>query len=1115
MTTICYTQDQLKEIWDKAQLDKQGKEAMAKDVYRLTSDPFFPRNWSRDTAEEIQDNRQGLVLHALKNFDPEKGNIEQFVRGNTQYFSRGLERTRANQPILKEDQPPVAKTEEGRLEVDFAERDSAVGEETHAVNQPPGLADIQKAAEEEKVDRNNYIKDAVSKDLDDLENSIADPKEKAIFKQVRSGVIGRPGEAELKAKGVDVSRNTLNAHAEKWKAEMNARIERVAKGIIEKMNMETEAADKIDEMAMGKVSRDYENWEKEREGGFVKVPAPGSQMKSGQVNEGLNKFYQDVFDKFHAIKRRSDIVRKEGLSVPVHKDPYILARNYAGIQGKAEEKIFYKRFKIDEQTGNVRFTGKSLQDIVRPEKKSIDKFSTYLVMRHVPEVNKLGIETGVTTPVAEAFTKQHGAQFESQAKEFTEYHNSLLDEHVDAGRLAKETADELKTKYPNYAALNRVIEDVVNYGYVPSSKKLLTKIPNPIKKLKGSDKPIIDPIESAIRATYVVTNIAERQRIVKALLDLRKLSPELQSQIKLIKPKMSQVAVLEDGEKIFRPSQYQKEGVVEFFEDGKRHYYEVPQDLYEALSQLSEVGTNWMIKILRAPAQLLRAGATLTPEFAFRNPFRDQLQAYTNARYGYVPWLDFAKGFWGLIAKPEWYHKWRAAGGDWSMLVSLDRASNQATLKKVLGERDYTRYIKNPVSFLEDISMFSEKPTRLGVKKRAENVGASDVESAFESREASTDFARRGAATKSVSAIYTFLNARMQGTEKMFRTLKERPIPTLAKIITLVSIPSIILYLINRDDDKYWEYPAWLRRTCWMIPIGGGKHLPVPKGEVGVLFGSSVESMMEFFDKSREGRVELDKMALNIMLELSPMGNVGETVPTAFRPMMEWFFNKNFFTKRPVISRSLEGIKPEYQYESYTSESAKALGKKVGASPAKIENLTRGYLGGASSYLWSIGDGILSEMGVVPKPKELPRQMQKIPGLKVFMPTAPTGFNSQSVVDFYDAYGKYDQFKRTITRLNKDGLTKEAQEETKKDKLNYSILVPPKGMNVDLAGEFEKNVDRLSDARKLRLKIISDKRLTMDEKTKYVDKLDETILKIVIPTMAKYRALKEWVKETK
>jgi hypothetical protein len=1090
---------------------EEQKIKLVKDIEALTSGNKMPGDWRKE-PEQIGANRDELYTQVLQKFNPNKETLAHFVNNYARNIKSGFLKGRKERGLLGEQQLPEIKTGEGFMSVEPT-RDMMPGAIAGQSGKPPGRVEIEKDIEAESTSRANALRDAVAKDLDDFQNSISDPREKAMFKQVRSGVLGNAGARELTASGVKISPATFNKYTEKWKGEVKARIEKVANGIVEKVNMETEASDKIDEMAMGKVSRDYENWEKDREGGFVKVPFTGGPSRFGNVKEGLNHFYQDVFDKFHAIKRASDVVKKEGLEVPVHKDPYMLARNYAGIQGKAEEKIFYKRFKIDEETGNVKFTGKSLQDIVKPAKEDIDKFSTYLVMRHVPEVNATGIETGVETSVAKSFTDQHKAQFEGRAKEFTEYHDALMDELVDAGRIAKETADTLKAKYPNYAALNRVIDDVVNYGYVPTSKKLLTKIPNPIKKLKGSDKPIIDPVESAIRATYVITNIAERQRIVKALLDLRKLSPTLQSQIKLVKPQMSQVAVLEDGTKIFRPSPSQKEGVVEFFENGDRHYYEVPKDLYEAMSQLSEVGTNWMIKMLRAPAQLLRAGATLTPEFAFRNPFRDQLQAYTNARYGYVPWLDFARGFWGLIAKPEWYHKWRAAGGDWSMLVSLDRASNQATLKKVLGDRDYKRYLKNPVSFLEDMSMFSEKPTRLGVMKRAKGVGVSDVESAFESREASTDFARRGAVTKSVSAIYTFLNARMQGTEKMFRTMKERPIPTLAKIITLVSIPSAILYLVNRDDDKYWEYPAWLRRTCWLIPIGGGRHVPMPKGEVGVLFGSSVESMMEFFDKSREGRVALDKMALNIMLELSPMGNVGETVPTAFRPMMEWFFNKNFFTKRPIVSRSLEAIKPEYQYESYTSESAKALGKRIGASPAKIENLTRGYLGGASSYLWSVGDAVLSEMGIVPTPKELPRQMQKIPGLKVFMPTDPTGFNSQSVADFYDAYGKFDQFKRTITKLNKDGLTTEAQGEIKKDKLNYSILVPPRGMNGNLEGEFTKNVDRLSEARKLRMKIINDKRLSMDEKTKYIDKLDERILKIVVPTMAKYRALKEWVKD--
>ncbi len=1087
---------------------------------KLTVSPEWKPEWddlivpALDKAKIKPEHRANATLLLKHGFSMAKVTGKDPAKAMEHYLNSIKPRLRADERF-PETQMPEVKTEEGALEIEPT-AEMAKGEP-----QPKGKNIIPEPSEVEAIaKRRELMLDEIGKEFDDYEGTLTDAKEKEMFRAWRGGLQGKTAEKELQKGGIKVADDTIRARAKKWESEMRERISAKAEGIVDKVRKEIEFDDNLDELADKGISKDYENWQKQREGGFVVLPAPGKAGGPSVVSKikpGLNHFYQDAMDRFHAIKSIVQIARDDGVSVPVQKDPYIKARNYLGVQAMAEEKIFYRRFKIDENTGKVVWGDKSLQDIVKPHKKEMDKWDTYLVARHSPEIAARGLETGRDPAVDKAFVAKYAPQFEADAKEFTAYHNSLLKELVDAGRLKKETYDELTTRYPNYAAFNRVLDEVVEHGYVPSSAKLLSKIPNPIKRLKGSERPIISPTESAIKATYVITNVAERQRIAKSIFDLREQSPELKEIIKPIKPRMDLVATLEDGTKVFRPSALQKEGVIEFFEKGERHFYEVPKDIYESMSQLSETGHNWMIKILAAPSRLLRAGATLTPDFFMgTNPFRDQTTAFMNAKYGYVPWFDFAKGLFNLVKKPEGYHAWRASGGEWSMLVALDRATNQATLKKVLGEKDYTRYLKKPWTFLEDVSMYGERPTRLSVFREARKQ-VSDVEAAFQSREASTDFARRGASMKSVSAIYTFLNARMQGTDKLIRTMKENPAQAMLKGISIASIPSLTLYLINRSDDKFWEIPEWQRRMFWIIPVGGGHYMRIPKGEVGIIFGTTTEMIMEHLDKDKESKKRIDQMAGSIIKELSPIGNLGEIMPTAFRPIMEWFYNKNFFTGRPVVGRRHEGIKPEYQYEPYTTETAKAIGKTIGASPSKIENLGRGYLGGMSNYIFTVGDGILSEMGIVPKPKEMPRSMQRTPVLKTFTVNDPTGFNSDSVNKFYESFGKVDEFKRTFDKLKKQGQVDELKRLVQDDPLNYravSTLIPGKGGQTTIYKEFSAATKTLSDYRKKRIGII-ESNLTAEKKEELINKLDEYILQTVVPVLAKYRGLESWLKKGK
>ena len=807
------------------------------------------------------------------------------------------------------------------------------------------------------------------------------------------------------------------------------------------------------------------------------------------------------------IEKLTDIVKDEGVELPKWADPYISAREYAGVQGKAETIIFGDaksgKMAILGEKGQVKFKGKSLKEILKPVKKDIKAFDEYLVYRRVPELEGRGIKTGIDLELAKKNIKEN-SRFEPQAKEITKLHDMLLDKLVVEGLIEKDTAKIIRDNNQMYVPFKRVMEEIAEYGHVVSSKDSFAKVTSPLDIIEGGKGPIISPLESTVNAVYTMTMAAERNKIANQIIRLRDMSPDISKIIKPIKPEMSLVATLEDGTKVFRPKANQRLGVIEVFTEGKRTFYEVPKDLHESMAGMTDSGFNWLVKVASVPARILRSGATTTPEFAFRNPLRDQWSAFVNAKHGFVPFYDFTKGLFSLIGKDKDYLRWKASGGEWSMLTTLDRASNKATLRKVLGERDMKRYLKNPISLLEDISMYGETPTRLGVFKRARKK-VSDVEAAFESREASVDFARRGARMKVVSSLYTFFNARLQGMEKLTRTIKENPTKALAKITAVATVPSIINYLTNRDDPKYWEIPEWQRDMFWIIKVKD-QYLRIPKGDVGVIFGTTAEKILEYADKNRETRPNVAKLATSIIKETLPISDIGGILPTALRPIVEIATNKSFFLNRPIVSEGKQKLAPQYQYGQYTSETAKALGEKLRMSPAKIEHGITATGAGLARYGLKISDWMLGEMEVIPKKELRPKELADYPLLSAFAVRDPEGFGSESVNNFYEIHDKMQSFQATVNNLKRKGDNEERKGYTDKHKIEAESV------RRGLYTKFNSIRKTLSELRK-KSELILDSKLSVDEKRKRLDDVDIRVMKLVVPLLAKYNALKDMLKE--
>ena len=422
-----------------------------------------------------------------------------------------------------------------------------------------------------------------------------------------------------------------------------------------------------------------------------------------------------------------------------------------------------------------------------------------------------------------------------------------------------------------------------------------------------------------------------------------------------------------------------------------------------------------IVKILGVPTRTLRAGAILSPEFIGRNPIRDQMSAFVFSRYGYVPGVDLVKGIFNVVGKKDVFNRWLATGGAQSMFVSLDRIGNQKTLQDVAkkglknvltpqGALDLLKKsVKEPLRPLRVLSEFSEVGTRVGAFGKAKAKGATDLEAMFESRDLTLDFARIGSQTGALNKIIAFFNANVQGIDKLARSFRERPIQTGFKAVTGITVPSITLYLLQKDNPRYQEVPQWQKDLFWIIVLPEGTKvgpfedpiIRIPKPfELGIIFGTVPERILAWiFENDPE---QLKGIPSTISKGASP-----GFIPTAMLPIIENIANYSFFRDRPIVSQTIENLPVELQSNSYTSQTAKEIGKRIKQSPAKIENLVNGYFAGLGRYALDTSDFLLEKAGLFSPPPEPTPTLADIPFVKAFITREPLGNSSESVNRFF------------------------------------------------------------------------------------------------------------------
>lgn len=658
------------------------------------------------------------------------------------------------------------------------------------------------------------------------------------------------------------------------------------------------------------------------------------------------------------------------------------------------------------------------------------------------------------------------AKLDKLSDDVREVSTQVLDYARENGLISQEDFDTIVKMREHYVSFKRVFEDFEKsfVGSGGSSNSLgsstTRKVVRSLNPSIDAARPIQRPMEGFLRNASDVVTMANKNAALRAHVDgLKMVDPSSVQEIpvsKLVYDKEGNLTWKSFEEVKGDPSMFQ---IVQVRENGKLKYYRVPKDIFETVFNYElSMPNDPLHRALSFPARVLKATAVYyNPEYAPRNIFRDTVTATMNSKYGFgqiggipAPYIKmlytFPKGIFNALAyeNPDnkllnlfgdagIYKKFLESGADQAFLVNVNHSEKiyrdfygADGFQKVKDGWDNAKY------WMKLINNYSEIGTRVSVFENAYKKTGSAELAAQEARESTADYARHGASLfmRKYTPLIPFLNPGLQHAKLLAKSAIDQPGKFMYAGAVGLTLPTLALWAINNNDEKtrkaYRALPSWRKECFWNLFILGPDRPPlsIPKGAAGILFGSSVETMLDnHFNNDaliksvskHEDTEALKGVASAFLQAYSPVQNLVDLTPQIIKPAVELWANKNSFTGQKIVPDRMKGLSPEEQYNDRTPEIIKAIGRNLGMSPLKMDHVLKGYTGGIGYGAFVTADYAMQKAGVVDeKNEDTFTTLSRLPITKVFTNETATGARSGYVSKFYQQLSDMEEINKTV-----------------------------------------------------------------------------------------------------
>lgn len=658
--------------------------------------------------------------------------------------------------------------------------------------------------------------------------------------------------------------------------------------------------------------------------------------KKQTLKAAWDRFYTDYVNRMQPVEDLvSGVQKKMNSSIRPEFNPKYQITKLLGAGGSAE--LRHKK-ELDPIIRELGKTDKSDFDVYLKARRDIE-----LATRDIK-----GSDAQLAQQRIDALgTKYDLGKFNDVATKLYAYQDKGLRRLVEAGFIDEPTYNNIKGKNEAYVPFQRVMDEVDNYLDIPTKK--LSQGKQPVNKIAGSDKAIYSPLESIIANTYKLEGAIAKNNVAKSIANLSTINPNLSDIIKKVDSATK--------------------NTIPVWVNGKKEFYEVPEDINRVVKGLNEEQVGQVVKLLSIPANLLRQGATgRNVDFMVPNVVKDQFDAAVSSKYGYRPFIDYFNGLGEMIkagmGKPNFYDEYAANGGKIFYEMAGGRKAiakeiQDATKQKGLGAKFFNT-ITDGLDFLGKIS---ETPTRVGLYKKALQGSKNKLIAANEAREGTLDFARMGAKMKTANSIIPFLNVGVQGFDKLIRSARDNPGKMLFYGALYGIAPQVALTIWNNTQhpEEYQEISDEVKQDNFVLVRGRKKngkvdYITLSKGNILPYITNPVDNLLSAV--AGYDRQTFSSLATTLLGEALPIiepgrdinqtasRSLGAVVPQAFKPALENVANYNFYKGKEIVPSYLKNKSPVDQSYDSTPLPYKYIGNLLQVSPLKVQNALEGYFAG-------------------------------------------------------------------------------------------------------------------------------------------------------------------------
>lgn len=635
------------------------------------------------------------------------------------------------------------------------------------------------------------------------------------------------------------------------------------------------------------------------------------------------------------------VLTENGIADATARTNYIRAGKYAAHNAIETQGGQYS---LD---GEIR-VGDSLGKIMQPIYKANEKdgktyadFELYLL--HYHNIDRMAVGkpvfgddvTAADSQTAIAELDKEYPQFRKIAEKIWKFNDNNLQLSVDSGMYSQEYADTLREMYPHYVPTFRE-------EYATRAAALMGKnnvwVNNAKKAAKGSSARIL-PIDDMMAAQTIQKTTSAR---INSLL-VEMLERGDHDEFKVIATEDAEIQIDDDTQVTTYEDKTKNTHQVTFYHNGKKVTAQVSRLVFkgiEAFRASSDMSDNVALNaVAKVNSTFKKLVTSLNPFFSFfKNPIRDMQDALLYTRYSHREYLkNYNRARQEIAHNGHYWQEAKAAGitaasvYDYQKGIEYKQNDAGAKAKRFWGK-------------LESASNAIEMAPRMAEYISAREAGLSVQEALLQAQDVTTNFGRGGTFAKKLnSTVMPFLNPAIQGFSKMWRSYtgengKKAWVSLIIRSLILGIGATALNDLLNGDDEEYENLSDYVKEQNYVIALGGGDFLKIPKGRVIGVFGNA------FLRGKRYAQGETDAWEGyfdSVMSSVTPVDNFTRTI---FSPITDVQTNTTWYGGA-IESQKWNDTEPKNRYDESTSKISIWLGSVFNYSPIKIDYLLEQYTG--------------------------------------------------------------------------------------------------------------------------------------------------------------------------